>query len=299
LEDDELNLPRLPEESPRPCSLCLINRGWNSVTNSINKPETKPISPTKSASSNSSKSEPQVSCIKSYNTVIKRQKNNDYSAAAEKVLNTAAKTTTTGNLNNKAKSEVKLTQNDQSNSETESESAVNNGKVSKMPPADKFLKVKLSTTELELHHRGYSQQHHTNELSSNTENTNFSFINLQRRSSLASSDKFLLKDSFNTSEEDEDDETDSNSEVDDVFANEKNTANKLLVKKQEIIRVNGAKLRGQNGRVVQMPSGPNAVKRRTNYSLSNTSNYNLRSHSVNAQKKVYPAGAMFQLVPKD
>jgi len=36
LDDEELNLPRLPEEPPRPCPLCLINRGWNTANNCIN-----------------------------------------------------------------------------------------------------------------------------------------------------------------------------------------------------------------------------------------------------------------------
>lgn len=75
LEDDELNLPRLPEESPRPCPLCLINRGWNNASNSINLPEQKPktvLAPT---------AKPEI--ISNYNTksynLTKRHKSNDYS----------------------------------------------------------------------------------------------------------------------------------------------------------------------------------------------------------------------------
>jgi hypothetical protein len=307
LEDDELNLPRLPEESPRPCPLCLINRGWNPVSNSINSTENRPPSATPvtappSASGNAPNPDTQTSYKKGY-SLTKRQKssNNDFSTGGEKAVSTTTRPTLTGKLVAKLKSEVKLVQHE-SNSETESEVTLGDGEASKMSSANKFLKVKLSTTELEQHHRGFAQQQQqvqTNELSSTTENANFSFVNMQRHSSLASGDKFLIKDSFNTSEEDEDDESDSSSEVDDVFANEKHTATKLLVKKQENMRVSGAKLREKlHGRVAQMPSGPNAIKRRTNYSLSNVSNYNLRSHSVNAQKKVYP-GAMLQLVPKD
>lgn len=40
-------MPQLPEDTPRPCSICLINRGWNTISNCINLPEQK-SKPTKS-----------------------------------------------------------------------------------------------------------------------------------------------------------------------------------------------------------------------------------------------------------
>ena len=44
---DTFILPQLPEDTPRPCSICLINRGWNTISNCINLPEQK-SKPTKS-----------------------------------------------------------------------------------------------------------------------------------------------------------------------------------------------------------------------------------------------------------
>lgn len=277
LEDDELNLPRLPEESPRPCPICLINRGWNSATNSINLPEQKlSIKSSTSVTTNVSKtSEAQQNT--SYNkgySLIKRQKSNDYSqkevnsqvnkVKAEKVVKTPSQS--------QIKSEF-----DSNSSETESENLNNNEskKDSKMSAANKFLKVKLSTAEIENNHR--QPQTSLNDLNSNTENARFSFVNLQRHSSLVSDDKYLIKDSFDTSEEDED-----SSSEDDVFSVEKTTTTKSLLKKQELIRMNAAKMRAT--KVALEKNNGSLIKKRTNYSLNNASNYNLRSHSVNAQK---------------
>ena len=158
---------------------------------------------------------------------------------------------------------------------------------SKIPSANKFLKVKLSTTDLENQHRGYIQQT-AHDLSSNTENSHFSFVNYQRHSSLVSADKFLIKDSFDTSDDD-------SSSEDDVFSVEKNsTAAKSLLKKQELLRMNANKLK----KAALQQNAP--VRKRT--SLSNASNYNLRSHSVNAQKnsqKNNYTSAKLQMVPLD
>ena len=163
-----------------------------------------------------------------------------------------------------------------------------------MPPANKFLKVKLSTTELEHNHRPSlanitnNTNNTNNDLSSNTENTNFSFVNLQRHSSLHSADKkFLIKDSFATSYEES---TSAEEDEDDVFNSvEKQPTTKLMLKQQEALKL-AAKIRAKAGAKQQ----PNAVERRKNHSLSNASNHNLRSHSVNGQKNCNQ-----QLVPKD
>lgn len=153
-----------------------------------------------------------------------------------------------------------------------------------MSAANKFLKVKLSTTELEHNHRGCSTQA-SHDLNTNTENTNFTFANLQRHSSLVSADKFLIKDTFHTSDED-------SSSEDDVFSIEKTT--KMIVKKTDMVRPSVAKLRAN--KIAQQQNAPH-VKRRTNYSLSNTSNYNLRSNSVNVQKNPQNPSFKLQLVP--
>jgi len=276
LEDDELNLPRLPEESPRPCPLCLINRGWNNTSNSINLPEQKPkitLAPT---------AKPEI--ITNYNTksLTKRQKSNDYS----KEIAAKAKPEKLAKTPPPQKKDY-----DSNNSDAESEVSNNNNadlkKDSKIPSANKFLKVKLSTTDLENQHRGYIQQT-AHDLSSNTENSHFSFVNYQRHSSLVSADKFLIKDSFDTSDDD-------SSSEDDVFSVEKNsTAAKSLLKKQELLRMNANKLK----KAALQQNAP--VRKRT--SLSNASNYNLRSHSVNAQKnsqKNNYTSAKLQMVPLD
>lgn len=144
-----------------------------------------------------------------------------------------------------------------------------------MSSANKFIKNKLSTTDLENSHRD-CQAYITNDVNINTENSNFSFVNLQyqRHSSLASDEKYLIKDSFDVSDEEE-----GSSSEDDVFSAEKTSTTKALLKKQEITRLNHAKLRAS--KITQQQNAP--IRKRTNYSLSNTSNYNLRSHSVNGK----------------
>lgn len=272
LEDDELNLPRLPGESPRSCPLCLINRGWNSVSNSINLPEPKLKTTSATVTASVLKSEAQTSYNKGY-SLIKRQKSNDYSEERSSLHS----------VESVVKKEVKLVQTPlqkkkdliiESNSEGESELTASNLELradSKMPASNKFLKVKLSTTELEQNHQTDSSEPSC----SNSENTNFSFAcNLPRHSSLVSSDKFLIKDTFDTCDEDDDD--DSTSEVDDVFSVEnRNNVCKLRGRKQEFVKVSNAKLRAS--RITQQTN----MKYRTTYSMSNASKYNLRSHSVN------------------
>ena len=143
-----------------------------------------------------------------------------------------------------------------------------------MSAANKFIKKKLSTTDLENSHRG-GQTYITNDFNINSENSSLPFVNMQyqRHSSLASDDKYLIKDSFDISDEDE-----NTSSEDDVFSAEKTSTTKALLKKQEISRLNNAKLRTS-----KLSQQQNAQRKRTNYSLSNTSNYNLRSHSVNGK----------------
>lgn len=282
LEEDELNLPRLPEESPRPCPICLINRGWNSLSNSINLPEQKPKSVLNAQKI--SNSEIKTGFIKSYN-LNKKQKSNDFSKEVsskpkpEKTVKTPPqKKTSTRDL--------------ESTSETESDLSANTAdllkKDSKIPAANKFLKIKLSTTELENNHRGSSQV--TSDLNSQIENSNFSFVNLQRHSSLVSVDKFLIKDYVDTSDEDSD-----SSSGDDVFSTEnKISGHKILVKKQELSRLNAAKSRASK---VAQQNAP--IKKRNNYSLSNASNYNLRSHSATDKAAQKNSRAKLQLVPID
>lgn len=293
LEDDELNLPRLPEESPRPCPLCLINRGWNSVTNSINLPEQKlAVKSAATSVANTSTKSTDVQSNTSYNkgySLIKRQKSNDYSQKHE-----------ANSQINKVKSEKAVktpsqcptrSEFESNGSETESEHTANNNELkkdSKMSSANKFLKVKLSTGEIENSHRGCPPQAGSHDLNSNTENAKFSFVNLQRHSSLVSDDKYLIKDSFDTSDEDED-----SSSEDDVFSVEKTTTTKSLLKKQDLIRMNAAKMRASKVALEKNTNGL-LIKKRTNYSLNNASNYNLRSHSVNAQKS---QKATNQIVP--
>lgn len=144
-----------------------------------------------------------------------------------------------------------------------------------MSSANKFIKNKLSTTDLENSHRE-CQSYITNDVNINTEDPNFPFINIQyqRHSSLASDEKYLIKDSFDLSDEEE-----ASSSEDDVFSAEKTTTTKALLKKQEITRLNHAKLRAS--KITQQQNA--TTRKRTNYSLSNTSNYNLRSHSVNGK----------------
>jgi len=276
LEDDELNLPRLPEESPRPCPLCLLNRGWNSTTNSINTLENN--------NKLAIKPDQQTSYAKGY-SLIKRQKSNDYTSKQQEA-NALIKSTKTVSKKLVKTSPVPI-KDLETNSETESEITANNtelNKDSKMSAANKFQKVKMTTTELD--HRPQ-----TNDLNTNTENSDFSFVNLQRHSSLVSVDKFLIKDSFDTSD-------DNSSSEDDVFSVEKNTTAKFLMKKQELLKLNNAKLRAS--KISQQQQNPALVKKRNNYSLNNTSNYNLRSHSVNAQKnsqKITNQGTRHQIVP--
>ena len=117
-----------------------------------------------------------------------------------------------------------------------------------MPPA----KLKLNTTLANIKN---NTNHTNNDLSSNTENTNFNFVN----SSLHSADKKLhIKDSFATSASAEEGE-------DDVFnSGENQPTTKLMLKKQEALKL-AAKPRAVKAAAQQQP---NAIKRRTNYSLN-------------------------------
>lgn len=252
LEGDELNLPRLPEESPRPCPICLINRGWNTLNNCINLPEQK-----------NNKPNVQTSYSKGY-SMIKRQKSNDCSK--DNKVNPKVKPV---NQYSKSIKEFEF------NSETESENITNNTdlkKDSKMSAANKFQKIKMSMTELEQSHRG-CPLYAAHDLSSNTENACFTSASMQRHSSLVSDDKYLIKDSFNTSD-------DGSSSEDDVFSVEKPTSHKSLIKKQDLLKLNAVKLRGNKA----YQQNNTACKKRSNYTVNNAPHYNLRSHSVNAQR---------------
>lgn len=254
---DTFILPQLPEDTPRPCSICLINRGWNTTNNCINLPEQK-SKPTSSITVKPDNNR--------YSLTKKQKSNNNHQPKEQKVVKDKIIDQTP---NSKSF--------DSNGSETDSE-YINNEetkKNSKMSAANKFIKNKLSTTELENSHRG-CQSYTTNDINVYTENSSFSFVNIQyqRRSSLASDEKYLIKDSFDNSDED-----DGSSSEDDVFSAEKTTSTKALLKKQEITRLNNAKLRAS--KITQQQNAP--IRKRTNYSLTNTSNYNLRSHSVNGK----------------
>lgn len=252
---DTFILPQLPEDTPRPCSICLINRGWNTISNCINLPELK-SKPTTSITVKSDNNR--------YNLNKKQKSNNNHHEAKvvkDKIINQTSHSKSF----------------DSNSSETESETTNDEEvkKNSKMSSANKFIKNKLSTTDLENSHRD-CQAFITNDVNINTENSNFSFVNVQyqRHSSLVSDEKYLIKDSFDVSDEEE-----SSSSEDDVFSAEKTSTTKALLKKQEITRLNHAKLRAS--KITQQQNAP--IRKRTNYSLSNTSNYNLRSHSVNGK----------------
>ena len=333
MEDDELNLPRLPEEPPRPCPLCLINRGWNSATNSINSTvlsavET-PVSFNKSKITGAPIKPAPTASSGGY-SLIKRQKSSnnstEYANEPRCVANNKLKSYFVNNdkLNvvqqtPKASGEAKEQVFDkESNSENESDSyenIINNNnkyeKNAKLPASNKFLKIKLSTTELENSHQDANDNHHNV-----IDKKKFAFNNLVRHSSLVSAEKFLIKDYVNTSEEEEeeDDEDDNgddgaendeqadneaNEDEDDVFAN-CNLTSKSLFKKQDLLKPNVTKLR--SGKTIMQ--GGNLIaglKKRTNHSLSNgMGGYALRSHSAtervtkNSQRA---QNAKLQIVP--
>ena len=345
MEDDELNLPRLPEEPPRPCPLCLINRGWNSATNSINS-TVLPAAETPISSNVNVKSKitgapvkpaPSDSYTKGY-SLIKRQKssNNHVEYANEpRCANNKLKSYFVNNdkLNvvqqtPKASAEAKEQVFDkESNSENESDSYDNNvnninnnnnnkyEKNNKLPASNKFLKIKLSTTELENSHQDANEHTNNHQHQHNVINkSNFAFNNLVRHSSLVTAEKFLIKDYVNTSEEEEEDEdeddddednneedeqvdNEANEDEDDVFAN-CNLTSKSLFKKQDLLKPNVTKLR--SGKTIMQGGNMigSGLKKRTNHSLSNgIGAYSLRSHSATERVTKNSQRSKLQIVP--
>ncbi len=104
-------MPQLPEDTPRPCSLCLINRGWNTINNCINLPEQK------------SKA----------NTIINvKQDNSRYSLTKKQKSNNNNQPQELKVLNDKILSQTPHSKSFDSNgSETESESTINNEEMKK------------------------------------------------------------------------------------------------------------------------------------------------------------------------
>jgi len=130
---------------------------------------------------------------------------------------------------------------------------------SKLPASNKFTKIKLSTTELENNHRGYDAP---------------------RRSSLASTEKLLIKD--RASDDDDDDEDDDNSyndgddTTDEVFtSNEKPHTKSTMTLRARHETMRAQTRRSNTSKLCQ--ANNHGIRKRNNCSLSSTRNLALRS----------------------
>jgi hypothetical protein len=313
LDDEDLNYPRMKYETPRPCPLCLISHGWNSANNTINlaihhsipKPNklnnitntynniiaTNSSLASVSDSSNIyettlNKSDSPIKKAPERNFITKRQKqsiiefnprketifsksksqsnSNNFEKSFKQISKTPKKSLTKSNLLiiNKFKHQQKQSDENDSN-------FIKLKSCSKIPASNKFNQIKLSTTDLENYHRGFE---------------------LPRRSSLASTDKLIIKDKASDYEDDnsyyDDDDDDDNdndegeetSETDEVFTNNNEKTlikTQSLLKKQDSLRQNTR--RSNTTKLMQANTINYGIRKRSNYSLSSCRNLSLKS----------------------
>jgi len=307
LDDEDLNYPRLAHEAPRPCPLCLLNRGWNAANNSINSlPISSSIlsssssslinkhhklsnitntfnSSSVSISDGSSLHETTTSTVSTITnsprlhvkvpagpSIAKRQRQSLTNASlskegihhSEKVSKPPGKTPKKS-ISNKLTVANKLKHQQKHADEIESSHLIKLKAGSKLPASNKFNKIKLSITELENSHRGFELP--------------------ARRSSLASTEKLLIKDKASDDEDDdEEDEDEDNSyndgddTTDEVFS----VNEKPQVKSQMTLRSRHETLRTQTrrsntGKLYQINS--HGIRKRNNCSLSSSRNLSLQT----------------------
>ena len=298
LDDEDLNYPRLAHEAPRPCPLCLLNRGWNAVNNSVNSLPTSAsiLSSSSSSSSIINKHHKLSNITNTFNSssvsisdgstlhetttstvstsprlhvkapptgpsIAKRQRQSLTNASvskesihhSEKNSKPSVKKSIPSKLAaaNKLKHQQKLAE------EIESSHLIKLKATSKLPASNKFNKIKLSITELENSHRGFELP--------------------MRRSSLASTEKLLIKDKPSDNEDDNEDDDEDNSYNDgDDTTDEVFTANeKPQIKTQMTLRSRHETLRAQTrrsntGKLFQING--HGIRKRNNCSLSSSRN---------------------------